>query len=679
MSYLICLYTVFSPLICAGVIFLSGFVLSKKGSVILSVLSNSIHLIITLSLLKMYTKSGVRWAIDLGPWLSSKELEIKWVVSLDAGSVYLISTVALVSICVQIYSMSYLETEPYIIRFFVYLNMFAFFMYLLISSNNYGIFYIGWEGVGVCSYLLVSFWSNRPETSAAGLKATLLNRVGDISFLLAAGMIYHTYRTFDFSSIHSMVGSGDKLNDVVWFLPVRSCDLVAVLLVLACSAKSAQVALHTWLPDAMEGPTPVSALIHAATMVTAGVILLIKSGPIVQVSSISSYVVLLGSLTAVLSALIAVAQQDIKRVVAYSTCSQLGYMVASCGAKAYTEAMFHLSNHAFFKALLFLGAGCVIHCLKGEQDMRKMGGLWNKLPYAFVAHLIASLSLMGFPGSSGFYSKEAILINVNFYRNKGLLLESVSMYLLIIAAGLTSLYSLLLIFKVYIRQHNTQSNLCSAAHESPLPMSISLISLSIISLVSGHIFKSSVGDRQGELWTNSDILKIQPNSATELEESLCLCVTYGPIFWSVVFLTIYIIVFKFNPSILDWDSNTAKIISNKFFFDRSQASQSDSTLIESREITNDRLDMGIFNLAGAQGAAGTGSQLSKRVVSSSQGVIYTALSVLFVGIAGALVLTLTLQFAGISYTESGILIILIIKTSSSFHALRRLQSGVEVS
>lgn len=318
--------------------------------------------------------------------------------------------VCFVSLCVHIYSLDYMSSDPHIIRFIGYLSLFTFFMLFLVTSGNFVQLFFGWEGVGLSSYLLINFWYTRIQANKSAMKAIIVNRFGDFGIYFFLLIIYFFFRSFDFSIVFSSMPF--LLNKEIYFLNanIAVVDFLSFFVFLGAAGKSAQIGLHTWLPDAMEGPTPVSALIHAATMVTAGVFVLIRLSPILEYSDNILFIIsLFGGLTAFFAGTVGLVQYDIKKVIAYSTCSQLGYMFFSCGLSNYSVGLFHLFNHGFFKALLFLGAGSVIHALLDEQDMRKMGGLLKLLPLTYIAIFIGSLALLGFPFLSGFYSKDVIL------------------------------------------------------------------------------------------------------------------------------------------------------------------------------------------------------------------------------------------------------------------------------
>ncbi|MAE59581.1 MAG: NADH-quinone oxidoreductase subunit L, partial [Halobacteriovorax sp.] len=351
----------------------------------------------------------------------------------------MIVVVGTVSTLVHMYSYGYMSGDPHLSRFMSYLSFFTFFMLMLVTADNFIQLFLGWEGVGLCSYLLIGFWSTRIQANKSAIKALILNKIGDFGVLIAIVLVFLVFQSVDFSTVFALVPF--FFNKTVFFLfwEVNVITLICFLFFIGAVGKSAQLGLHTWLPDAMEGPTPVSALIHAATMVTAGVFLIIRCSPLFEYSpTMLSVITFVGALTAFFAATAGTVQNDLKKVIAYSTCSQLGYMVFSCGLSGYAVSLFHLANHAFFKALLFLSAGCVIHSLSDEQDMRRMGGLVKLLPLTYTLFLIGTLALTGFPFLTGFYSKDVILeIAYTHYSVSSLF----SYWLGTLTAGFTAFYS----------------------------------------------------------------------------------------------------------------------------------------------------------------------------------------------------------------------------------------------
>ena len=343
-------------------------------------------------------------------WISSGSLNVDWSLNLNLLTVTMIIMVNFVSTIIHFYSVGYMSKDPRRIIFMGYLGLFTFFMLFLVSSSNLIQLFVGWEGVGLTSYLLIGFWSHKDEANKASLKAFVANRVGDFGLLISLFTIFIVFGTININEILLLVNSHSQSYFNFFGFQIHSITLIVVTMFVGCMGKSAQFGLHVWLPDAMEGPTPVSALIHAATMVTAGVFLLILMSPLIETSKFSQNLILfIGTITCLFASCVAVFQNDIKRIIAYSTCSQLGYMFMAIGVSAYSVAYFHLLSHAFFKALLFLGAGSVIHCMSDEQDIKKMGGIYNRIPLTYTSMLIGSLALMGLPFFSGYFSKDLIL------------------------------------------------------------------------------------------------------------------------------------------------------------------------------------------------------------------------------------------------------------------------------
>ena len=435
-------------------------------------------------------------------WISSGGFTANWSINIDPLSSVMLVVVTFVSSLVHIYSIGYMSHDPHKPRFMSYLSLFTFSMLALVVSDNFLQLFFGWEGVGLCSYLLIGFWFKKETANNAAIKAFIVNRIGDFGLAIAIFLIFFFYGTINFEEVFQT--TSQLAQKKISFFGVESnlITLICVFLFIGAMGKSAQFLLHTWLPDAMEGPTPVSALIHAATMVTAGVFLVVRCSPIFEYSQVAlSLVTIVGMITAIFAASVALVQNDIKKIVAYSTCSQLGYMFFAAGIGAYHVAMFHLFTHAFFKALLFLGAGSVIHALSDEQDIRNMGGVRKKLPYTYVFMLLGTLALTGFPFLSGFYSKDAI---IEFAYLKNSSLGNYAATIGIITAFLTSIYSWRLFFKTFHGSYNNKKIPLKETHESPVVMLIPLAFLSIGAIFSGYLFKSSfIGHHSNEFWNGS--------------------------------------------------------------------------------------------------------------------------------------------------------------------------------
>ncbi|ODT05150.1 MAG: NADH-quinone oxidoreductase subunit L [Mesorhizobium sp. SCN 65-20] len=451
------------------------------------------------------------------PFLNVGGVQANWALRIDTLTVVMLVVVNTVSALVHIYSIGYMHHDPHRPRFFAYLSLFTFAMLMLVTSDNLVQMFFGWEGVGLASYLLIGFWYKKPSANAAAIKAFVVNRVGDFGFLLGIFGVYVLFGSVDFSTIFANAasylpaeGAGESAGTVLTFLGYAldkqgALTIVTLLLFMGAMGKSAQVPLHTWLPDAMEGPTPVSALIHAATMVTAGVFMLARLSPIFELSSTTLTVVtFIGAFTAFFAATVGLVQNDIKRVIAYSTCSQLGYMFVALGMGFYSAAIFHLFTHAFFKALLFLGSGSVIHAVSDEQDMRKMGGLRKLIPSTYWMMIIGTLALtgVGIPatiiGTAGFFSKDAIIEGAFVGHNA---VAGFAFAALVIAACFTSFYSWRLIFMTFHGTPRATADVMHHVHESPPVMLVPLFILAVGALFAGVVFHDQfIGEAYGEFW-----------------------------------------------------------------------------------------------------------------------------------------------------------------------------------
>ena len=474
--------------------------------------------------------------INIARWVDVESLYVLWNFRFDSLTVSMLIPVLIVSSVVHIYSISYMSHDPHNQRFFSYLSLFTFMMIILVTGNNYLIMFVGWEGVGVCSYLLVSFWFTRIAANQSSISAFLTNRVGDCFFTIGVFAILWSFGNIDYSTVFSLAP----------FVNENIVTIIGVCLLIGAMAKSSQVGLHVWLPMAMEGPTPVSALIHAATMVTAGVYLLMRTSPLIEYSSTVLILCLwLGAITTVFSSLIGLFQQDIKKVIAYSTMSQLGMMVIAVGLSSYNLALFHLVNHAFYKALLFLGAGAVIHAVSDNQDFRKYGGLRAFLPLTYSVMLIASLSLVAFPFMTGFYSKDFILESAygQFYFS-----STVVYFIATIGAMFTTLYSVKVLYLTFLTNPNGPLTNYKHAHEGDIFMSIPLIILAIFSIFFGYIAKDLfIGLGSGFFMDNS--LFIHPMHETMLDTEFAVPVLFKllPLMFTVSLSVIAIILSEFLP------------------------------------------------------------------------------------------------------------------------------------
>ena len=434
-------------------------------------------------------------------WITSGKFIVNWSIFIDPLTSVMLVVVTLISSIIHFYSIGYMAHDAHKSRFMAYLSLFTFAMLTLITADNFLQLFFGWEGVGLCSYLLIGFWYKKAAANSAAIKAFLVNRVGDFGFAIGIFLIFFHYGTVNYNEVFQLTPLLIQKQIIFLGIELNLITLICLFLFIGSMGKSAQILLHTWLPDAMEGPTPVSALIHAATMVTAGVFLVVRCSPIFEYSQFAlNFVTAVGMITALFAASVALVQNDIKKIIAYSTCSQLGYMFFAAGIGAYHVAIFHLFTHAFFKALLFLGSGCVIHSFNNEQDIRLMGGVWKKIPYTYILMIIGTLALTGFPFLSGYYSKDAI---IEFAYLKGSTFGYIASTVGILTALLTALYSWRLIFKTFHGKYKNKNNNLSSIHESPLSMLLTSCLLAIGAVIVGMIFKEIFIGKDTTFWSDS--------------------------------------------------------------------------------------------------------------------------------------------------------------------------------
>ena len=506
---------VFLPLI--GAIFAGFFGRLVSARAIEVVTTTLVLITIPLAWLALYQVGieGQEARIELLPFINSGELKTSWSLRIDTLTAVMLVVVTTVSGLVHLYSIGYMEDDDSRPRFFSYLSLFTFAMLSLVTADNFLQLFFGWEGVGLASYLLIGFWYHKPAANAAAIKAFIVNRVGDFGFALGIFAIFTVFGSLHYDTVFA--SAPEQVGKSMEFLglQVDTLTLICLLLFVGAMGKSAQFLLHTWLPDAMEGPTPVSALIHAATMVTAGVFMVARLSPLFELAPIALGVVtFIGATTAFFAATVALVQPDIKRVVAYSTCSQLGYMFVAEGVGAYDAGIFHLFTHAFFKALLFLSAGAVIHALHGDQDMRRMGGLRKVLPFTWAMMLIGSLALTGFPFTAGYVSKDAIIEQAYAAHT---LIGTYGFVLTLVAAALTSFYSWRLMFLVFEGKPREKPQVLEHAHEPPWTMGVPLFVLALGSLLAGGIFMHLfIGADQASFWRDSIVTATEPHHEVPL-------------------------------------------------------------------------------------------------------------------------------------------------------------------
>tara|TARA_B100001123_G_scaffold328349_1_gene369510 strand:+ start:4385 stop:6292 length:1908 start_codon:yes stop_codon:yes gene_type:complete len=497
-------------------------------------------------------------------WISSGNFFVNWSININPLTSVMLVIVSLISSIIHFYSIGYMEHDQHKPRFIAYLSLFTFAMLTLVTADNFLQLFFGWEGVGLCSYLLIGFWYKKPSANAAAIKAFVVNRVGDFGFAIGIFLIFFFYGTVNYNEVFEL--TPQMIDKQIIFLGIQFnlITLICLLLFIGAMGKSAQIFLHTWLPDAMEGPTPVSALIHAATMVTAGVFLVVRCSPLFEYSQVAlNIVAIIGMVTAFFAATIALVQNDIKKIIAYSTCSQLGYMFFAAGIGAYHVAIFHLFTHAFFKALLFLGAGCVIHSFNEEQDIRSMGGVWKKIPYTYSLMIIGTLALTGFPLLSGYYSKDAI---IEFAFLKGSTVGYYAASIGIITALLTAVYSWRLIFKTFHGKYNNKKNNFSSIQESPIVMLIPAGLLALGSIFTGAIFSEMFIGHDTNFWKDS-ILFLQ--FFEHKQAPVWLVVTTPLIVTIVIPITYYLFIEneKILKNIILKNQFIYNFLANKWYFD----------------------------------------------------------------------------------------------------------------
>ncbi len=565
------LVLVFLPLVGSLTAGLFGRVISPKGSCFVTVILLFTTFLISTFAFYEVAFIGCPVYIKLIPWINSETLNIDWGFYFDSLTVSMCCIVTFVSTLVHLYSTEYMSHDPHLSRFMSYLSLFTFFMLILVTADNFIQMFVGWEGVGLCSYLLINFWFTRVQANKAAIKAMVLNRIGDFGLVLGILIIFVEYKAVDYATVFAMTPFFVKENFIFLNINFNLIDIIGFLLFIGAIGKSAQLGLHTWLPDAMEGPTPVSALIHAATMVTAGVFLIARSSPLYEYTpNVLRIITILGACTAFFAATVGLLQNDLKRVIAYSTCSQLGYMVFACGLSNYSVGVFHLANHAFFKALLFLGAGSVIHAVADEQDMRKMGGLKYLVPFTYSMMVIGSLALIGFPFLTGFYSKDVILeVAYGKYTVEG----HFSYMLGSIGAFLTAFYSTRLLYLTFLSSPNGYKSVISAAYDSSYQICIALAVLSIPSMFIGFYTKDMIIGLGTDFWGNA--LFILPENMNMIDAEfiehiykilpviLSLCGALSS-FLLYTFGTTFLFKFKFSF----FGKKVYNFLNKKWFFDK---------------------------------------------------------------------------------------------------------------
>ena len=628
-------FILFLPLTAA---FISGFfnkLIGEKLCNYITCLFTSISAILSIIIFYNVIINGYENNLVIAKWINSGSLEVNWSIKIDTLSAVMLVVVNLISSLVHIYSIGYMSHDPHKPRFMAYLSLFTFAMLTLVTSDNFLQLFFGWEGVGLCSYFLIGFWFKKNSANSAAIKAFLVNRVGDFGFALGIFLIFYLFGTVNYDEVFQQINlfTNNKIN----FLGIKidSIDLICILLFIGAMGKSAQFFLHTWLPDAMEGPTPVSALIHAATMVTAGVFLVVRCSPIYEYSEFAlSIVTIIGMTTAIFAGSVALVQDDIKKIIAYSTCSQLGYMFFATGVGAYNVAMFHLFTHAFFKALLFLGAGSVIHAFHEEQNINKMGGVRNKLPITYFLMLIGTLALTGFPLMSGFFSKDAI-IEFAYLKDSSLGYYAASIG--IFTALLTSNYSWRLLFKTFHGDFNNQSINIDKINESPLVMTIPLVILAIGSIFSGYFFKDLfIGFEKSYQFWGSSIFFLEPLS-NDHPPKWFIFLTPALVTVSIPIAYYFFVKRKdLLPLIVDGNRPFYNFLKNKWYFDEIYEFLFVKSLKKIGLYFWKKIDGLVIDRFGPDGISNIIKILSNKAVKFQSGFIYQYAFIMLVGFSALL-------------------------------------------
>lgn len=555
--------------------------------------------------------------IPIGSWIASGQLNIHWEFLFDQLTVTMLIPVLYISSLIHIFSTDYMSNDPHNQRFFSYLSLFTFFMVVLVTGANYFVMFVGWEGIGIVSYLLINFWYTRIQANKAAILALTMNRVGDMGLSIGFFAMFALFGSVDYSTVFSL---GSYMNE-------SAITIIGILLLIGAMAKSSQIPLHSWLPGSMEGPTPVSALIHAATLVTAGLYLLIRSSAILEYSSTTLMVItLVGASTAFFAATCGLVQNDLKRIIAFSTISQLGYMVMAVGLSQYNVALMHVVNHAFFKALLFLGAGAIIHSFTDQQDVRKMGGLMKFLPFTYTAMLVGSLSLLATPWLTGFYSKDLIIeLAYAQYSFSG----NYAYYLGSITAGLTAFYSFRLICLVFLTVPNGPKNSYINSHEANLSVVLPLLILALFSIFFGYFASEFFVGLGSDFFANS--IFIHPNniSIVEAEFSLPLIIKLLPALLSLFGAVLAIVLYNFFPRFLvDLTTNNLgreiyTFLNGKYLFDVVYNNYIITIGAKLGYIISKVFDRGVIEMIGPYGLAKTFTSNAQKIGKLDTGMITT--------------------------------------------------------
>ncbi len=629
--YVLC---IFLPLVAAFIAGLFGRFIGDRGAQYVTCGALIVSALIAPFILYDVAILGNARDVQLATWIASGDLELSWALKFDQLAAVMVFVVTWVSAVVHVYSVGYMGHDPHKPRFMAYLSLFTFSMLMLVTADNLVQMFFGWEGVGLCSYLLIGFWYHKPSANDAAIKAFLVNRIGDFGFALGIFGTFLLFQSVSFAEIFAAVPG--KADARLHFLNFDTHALTALCLLLFIGAmgKSAQLGLHTWLPDAMEGPTPVSALIHAATMVTAGVFMVCRLSPMFEYAPAALNVVtVVGAATAFFAATVGLVQNDIKRVIAYSTCSQLGYMFFAAGVSAYGAAMFHLFTHAFFKALLFLGAGSVIHAMSDEQDMRKMGGIWKKIPYTYALMWIGSLALAGIPFFAGYYSKDMIL-EAAYGAHSGVGLFA---YVLgTVAAFMTAFYSWRLLLMAFHGEPRADHHTMEHVHESPWIMLGPLLILAAGAIFAGMIgYNWFVGEHRADFWGKA-VLVLPQHDSIEAAHHVPAWVKYLPLVMALLGIALAYVMYALKP---EWPVQLAArfrglylFLLNKWYFDELYWNVLAEPAMRLGRVLWKGGDGAIIDGLGPDGLAATTQALSRRTSLLQTGYVYHYAFAMLIGV-----------------------------------------------
>lgn len=670
------LLIIFLPLIGSCSAGLFGRYLGSWGSAIVSTTCLFLSLLISIFAFYEVAIIGCFTYIKLMNWISSELLNIAWGFMFDTLTVVMCVVVTFVSSLVHLYSTEYMSHDPHLPRFMSYLSLFTFFMLILVTADNFIQMFVGWEGVGLCSYLLINFWFTRIQANKAAIKAMIVNRIGDFCLLIGIMLIFLNYKAVDYATVASLTPflkntTANFLNSEVHLLTA-----VCLFLFLGAVGKSAQLGLHTWLPDAMEGPTPVSALIHAATMVTAGVFLLARSSFLFEhAPRILEVIIVVGALTAFFASTTGLVQNDLKRVIAYSTCSQLGYMVFACGLSNYSVGVFHLTTHAFFKALLFLSAGSVIHAINDEQDMRKMGGLKFLIPFTYSMMVIGSLALIGFPFLAGFYSKDLIL-EVSY--GKYSILGYFSYFLGTIGAFFTAFYSTRLLYLTFLSKPTGHKQVICFAQDSGPQISIALGCLAVPSIFGGYYLKDMIVGVGSPFFGTAINVNLQHFNLFDAE----FVVTFYkvlPVFLSLLGFISAFLIYNFSSKIL-FRLKTSLLgkkvyvfLNRKWFFDKIYNEYMGQFFFKfGYSISYKFVDRGIFEILGPTGLSNLALNVGSKLHKMNSGYLYHYMLTVLISITLLIGLKELVTFFEVFYDYRLLILIFI----SSFYIMQYSDSNL---